>query len=388
MHSPHVKRPRLNANGDCVLPRTWLPGSLGRRSVLQVIGRAGLAAMLAPGLSLLRSDRAKAAREPLRPPREIRSRDGELDVTLSAESRPAAARRCGGPRISLQRFLPPAPDTGAPRGRAAGQAAKQRPGRLLQSAFPRSQRIAARAKRQRVRPRAARSRVRVRGEDSGRRAAGAWPVLVSPAWSRFCHQADTRWHCRARSWSTESETLFPILKDLPERFLLIKHVEPGGGREVISINGQMNPAVEIRPGEMQFWRIANIGATLFSPVPDRGHAALRDRNGWTSVLAPAQDRASFSSARASASMRSRSVRRPANTPWARSVQEHGVAGPVSGPADRHHRVRRIARAGDAEAQVLRQRVARPRWIDEVRASPIVRQRRARSIRARRTAASS
>src|SRR5712691_9805230 len=59
------------------------------------------------------------------------------------------------------------------------------------------------------------------------------------------------------------EQLFPILRDMQKRFLLIKHAEPGDDTEVISINGQLNPAVQIRPGELQFWRIANIGATLF-----------------------------------------------------------------------------------------------------------------------------
>jgi suppressor of ftsI len=59
------------------------------------------------------------------------------------------------------------------------------------------------------------------------------------------------------------ERIFPIVKDLPERFLLIKHAELGEGNQLISINGQINPTVAIRPGELQFWRIAHIGATLF-----------------------------------------------------------------------------------------------------------------------------
>ena len=59
------------------------------------------------------------------------------------------------------------------------------------------------------------------------------------------------------------ETLFPIVRGLPEQFFFIKHAELGGDSEIISINGQLNPVVDIRPGEMQFWRIANIGATLF-----------------------------------------------------------------------------------------------------------------------------
>jgi FtsP/CotA-like multicopper oxidase with cupredoxin domain len=58
------------------------------------------------------------------------------------------------------------------------------------------------------------------------------------------------------------EELFPILQGLPERFLFIKHAELSG-REVISINGQLNPLIPIKPGEIQFWRFAHIGAALF-----------------------------------------------------------------------------------------------------------------------------
>jgi hypothetical protein len=60
-----------------------------------------------------------------------------------------------------------------------------------------------------------------------------------------------------------SDRLYPILSGLPEHFFFIKHAELGEGNEIISINGQLNPLVDIRPGEMQFWRIAHIGATLF-----------------------------------------------------------------------------------------------------------------------------
>ena len=52
--------------------------------MLQAMGHAGLAALLAPGLSLVRSDHAKAAREPLIQPSEIRSQNGVLDATITA----------------------------------------------------------------------------------------------------------------------------------------------------------------------------------------------------------------------------------------------------------------------------------------------------------------
>jgi suppressor of ftsI len=60
-----------------------------------------------------------------------------------------------------------------------------------------------------------------------------------------------------------SEALFPILEGLSEKFLFIKHLEIGEN-EIISINGQFDPMVRIDSGEMQFWRIANIGASYSS----------------------------------------------------------------------------------------------------------------------------
>ena len=60
-----------------------------------------------------------------------------------------------------------------------------------------------------------------------------------------------------------SDQLYPMLRGLEERSFFIKHIEVGTDSELISINGQINPVVQIRPGEMQFWRIGHIGATLF-----------------------------------------------------------------------------------------------------------------------------
>ena len=59
------------------------------------------------------------------------------------------------------------------------------------------------------------------------------------------------------------DELFQLLRGLPERLLLIKHVQLADEREIISINGQLNPSVGMRAGEMQFWRIAHIGASKF-----------------------------------------------------------------------------------------------------------------------------
>jgi len=59
------------------------------------------------------------------------------------------------------------------------------------------------------------------------------------------------------------DQLFPLLHGLPERFFLIKHAKLADDGEIVSINGQTNPAVAMRAGEMQFWRIAHIGASEF-----------------------------------------------------------------------------------------------------------------------------
>ena len=59
------------------------------------------------------------------------------------------------------------------------------------------------------------------------------------------------------------DELFPLLRGLPERFFLIKHFKCDDESEIVSINGQINPAIAMRVGEMQFWRIAHIGASDF-----------------------------------------------------------------------------------------------------------------------------
>jgi FtsP/CotA-like multicopper oxidase with cupredoxin domain len=83
------------------------------------------------------------------------------------------------------------------------------------------------------------------------------------------------------------ERLYPLLRGLPERYLLIKHAQIDGG-EVVSINGQINPLIAMRPGEMQFWRIAHIGASLFLKFRIEGMALLCRRHGWPSAVAAAQ----------------------------------------------------------------------------------------------------
>jgi suppressor of ftsI len=95
-----------------------------------------------------------------------------------------------------------------------------------------------------------------------------------------------------------SEPLFPILQGLPERFFLIKHAEIGEENEILSINGQINPTVQILPGELQFWRIGHVGAPLFIKfhiegmslyvVATDGHPLSRPRKMTEFFIGPGQ----------------------------------------------------------------------------------------------------
>jgi suppressor of ftsI len=171
------------------------------------------------------------------------------------------------------------------------------------------------------------------------------------------------------------ETLFPIVRDLPERFLLIKHAEPDDDTEIISINAQLNPVVQIRPGEMQFWRIANIGATLFIKfkiegmplyvVATDGHPLSRPRKMTEFFLGPGQriDTIAIGPPAGEYVMRTISFK---NEAWKKPAPPQQLAVIVSNGS---------GSAGlDAETEVLAQRIVKPRWIDEVRSTPIAHRR--------------
>jgi FtsP/CotA-like multicopper oxidase with cupredoxin domain len=173
-----------------------------------------------------------------------------------------------------------------------------------------------------------------------------------------------------------SEQLFPILQGLPERFFFIKHVELGEGNEIISINGQRDPIVHIRPGEMQFWRIANIGATLFikfriegTPLyvlATDGHPLSQPRKMSEFFLGPGErvDTIAIGPQAGEYVMRTISFQ---NEAWRKPDPPQQLATIVSAgsPPTR----------ADAEAEILRQRVDGARWIDEVRSTAIARRRR-------------
>src|SRR5713226_1658282 len=168
-----------------------------------------------------------------------------------------------------------------------------------------------------------------------------------------------------------SEQLFPVLKGLPERFFLIKHVELGEGNEIISINGQLRPMVPIRPGEMQYWRIGNIGATLFIKfhvpgvqlyvVATDGHPLSRPRKVSKFFLGPGErvDVIAVGPAPGEYPMSTIAFK---NESWRAPDPVQQLATIVSSGTT-------VSNAR-AESDILDQRVQGARWFDEIRSSPI------------------
>jgi suppressor of ftsI len=170
------------------------------------------------------------------------------------------------------------------------------------------------------------------------------------------------------------EQYFPIVQDLPERFLFIKHVELGG-REVISINGQVKPVIEIRPGEAQFWRIAHIGATLFLKfriegmplyvVATDGHPLSRPQRMTEFFVGPGQRIEAI-------------VLGPAAGEWAMSTMPfQNQAWKAPDPAQQIATIVATGRQAPAqvsEPDIMDQRARGARWIDEIRTAPIARHR--------------
>jgi suppressor of ftsI len=62
-----------------------------------------------------------------------------------------------------------------------------------------------------------------------------------------------------------SDRLYPFVKDITERVILLKHHPVGRAdyEELVTVNGTVTPTIPIRPGEAQFWQIGNIGADRF-----------------------------------------------------------------------------------------------------------------------------
>jgi suppressor of ftsI len=172
-----------------------------------------------------------------------------------------------------------------------------------------------------------------------------------------------------------SDQVYPILRGLPEQLLLIKHAEVADDHEIISINGQVNPLVQIRPGEMQFWRIANIGATLFIKfqietmplyvIATDGHFLKQPRKMTEFFISPGQriDAIAIGPPAGEYAMRTISFQ---NETWRKPEPVLPMATIVSTGSQ--------PSSANAERDVLAARSDEPRWIDEVRSAPIVKRR--------------
>jgi FtsP/CotA-like multicopper oxidase with cupredoxin domain len=73
---------------------------------------------------------------------------------------------------------------------------------------------------------------------------------------------------------------FPDLRALSEHVFLLKDAQIGGGRivrreigndAIRTVNGMLNPTIMMRPGETQLWRIGNVGADLYYSLTLDGH---------------------------------------------------------------------------------------------------------------------
>jgi FtsP/CotA-like multicopper oxidase with cupredoxin domain len=173
-----------------------------------------------------------------------------------------------------------------------------------------------------------------------------------------------------------SDRLFPILQDLPERFLLIKDPYQGDDDQLISINGQLNPTVAIRPGEMQFWRLGNIGAELFIRfsiegmplyiMATDGHLMSQPRKCEELFLGPGQrvDAIVIGPPPGEYVMTSISYQNQAWKPPAPSQQMATIvsAGPEGSTVN-------------LEREIVGQRLSGPALIDDVRSAPIARRRK-------------
>jgi FtsP/CotA-like multicopper oxidase with cupredoxin domain len=175
-----------------------------------------------------------------------------------------------------------------------------------------------------------------------------------------------------------AEHFYPILDGLPERFLFVKEAEINE-REVISINGQINPAVQMCPGEMQFWRLANIGATLFIKfriegmalyvLGTDGHPLSQPRRLTEFFLSPGERIDAIAVgpspgeyAVVTIPFQNEAWNKPEPSQRVATVVSSGVS---SGAATSTEAV---------ETHILGRSLSGPRWIDEVRSAVIAKRR--------------
>jgi suppressor of ftsI len=383
MHPHQDEQRRLDRNGDQPREHPPLPAWRDRRSFLKTMGRSGFAvasvlssgtALLGSTHALLRSDRVAAeGSKPLVQPQEIRSQNGVLNATLTAT---ASQVQIGDYALSgflyNDAYLPPL--------------LRVRRGDVMRITF--RNKLPDDASNlhfhgMSVSPQANSDNVfihvhpgeafdyEVRVPAAGRQGPGLF-------WYHpHAHGFVTRQMLGGMSGGLVvdgSETLFAIIEGLPETFLFIKHFEQGDD-EIISINGQLDPTLHIDAGEMQFWRIANIGATLFVKfhiegmplyaLATDGHPLSQPRKMTEFFLGPGEriDAIAIGPPAGEYVMRTIAFQ---NQAWRKPYPPQQLATVIA---------RSRPTRADAEAEVLRQHVDGVRWIDEVRSAPFAHRRR-------------
>lgn len=174
-----------------------------------------------------------------------------------------------------------------------------------------------------------------------------------------------------------SERLYPFLKGLTERVLLLKHHPIGRADydELVTVNGTVTPTIPIRPGEAQFWQIGNIGADRFLRLKIDGTPFyLIGRDGYfvprpirmeEVILGPGQRFSAIvvGSKPGRYAFKSVAFKFDERQP---PLPEVDLGTVVSQGA--------MADVAAAEARVGTQHVNQPLYVDVVRSSPIARQR--------------
>jgi suppressor of ftsI len=170
------------------------------------------------------------------------------------------------------------------------------------------------------------------------------------------------------------DEIYPLVKGLSERFFLFKHRELND-RQVVSINGQLEPLVDMQPGEPQFWRIANIGAEQFLRLridgmplyvlATDGHPLSRPRKAAQLFIGPGErvDAIAIGPQPGDYALGTVSFQ---NEAWRKPDAAQRLATIVSRGAP--------SAGADVERSVLAARLAAANWADEVRAAPVAQRR--------------
>jgi FtsP/CotA-like multicopper oxidase with cupredoxin domain len=171
------------------------------------------------------------------------------------------------------------------------------------------------------------------------------------------------------------EQYYPIVKNIPERFLFIENREHKE-LDIFPINGQLNPAVAMRPGEVEFWRIANINATEFIKIgapgmpfyvlATDGHPLSRPQRQTQLFIGPGQRFEALVIGPPPGEYALSTIPFP-NEAWDEIEPAEQLATIVSSGTK--------PSAQPSATQIMRQRLQGRRWIDEIRKAPIVHRRK-------------